>query len=397
MSRRYERLYVEYERLKFLFANHPKIRIVEVSGDPPDHYVVEYRVRGLVETKTGVEIRGEHRVQITLGPNYPNEAPYCAMLTPVFHPNIDGFKICTEDVTPAGRRLDQIIVFVGRLIAFQAYNLSSPRNGAARVWAEQHLASFPLETFELLPQAIQDGSPLPVFRGSDIPVPEPPQIPPEPVANVNGEGGDEPAWSEPDPSVPIPPFAPVAEPAPQVMRESGPFPESHVPLPNPPRAVSAPCANCAAETAEERLRQCEMGHLVCPDCSLPCAKCGRELCALCAPASCQQCSTPLCAACGVQCTCGTVLCAAHSRPCAICGRPLCWGCLALCGGCGLLCCRTHLDSSGRCSTCVKRGADNPAADRSPMGDGHNPWKAGANSEAVGASRAPTPWRDPASV
>jgi len=294
MNRRYQRLWVTHEEIKFLFADHERIGIVDAAGDPPDRYVIEYRVRGLTETKEGIVEREVHRVQITLGPNYPNEAPYCVMLTPVFHPNIDGFKICTEDVTPAGRRLDQVIVFIGRLITFQAYNLASTRNGEARVWAEQHMDHFPLESVELLPRALLEGRPLPVFSARDIPAPKP---------------------------------APSAE----QVEDTRP-----------------PCANCGRPVTGS----CSSGHHVCADCSLVCPNCQRLLCALCELHTCAECSCQVCAECWIACSnCGHELCATHARFCAACKAPRCRTCLAVCGNCGGLYCSTHLDDAGRCPSC----------------------------------------------
>lgn len=52
MSVRLRRLQAEYERLRLLFEDHPRIRIVETAGDPPDRYTIEYRIKGLVQEKT---------------------------------------------------------------------------------------------------------------------------------------------------------------------------------------------------------------------------------------------------------------------------------------------------------------------------------------------------------
>lgn len=300
MSRRYERLYVEYERLKFLFANHDRIRIEEAVGDPPDHYVIEYRVLGLVETKEGVGESSLHRVQITLGQDYPKVAPYCVMLTPAFHPNIDGFKICTEDVTPANRRLDQIIVFIGRLITFQTFNLTSTRNGEARVWTEQHLSRFPLDKVELLPRWLQEGKHLPTFTAQDIPAPK---------------------------------ARPLPEPQPR-------------------------CANCGGSAG--KLDQCSGAHLVCADCSVTCSNCSRLLCALCEMHACADCRSQVCPECWIVCSqCGRELCPAHVRFCATCNTPRCRACLSVCPNCGRLSCTTHLDSYRRCSRCGGTGQARP--------------------------------------
>src|SRR4051812_42075484 len=108
MNVRLRRLQAEYARLQYIFEGHERIRIVEAAGQPPEKYVIEYRVKGLVEEKNAVIVEREvHRAEISLGPLYPREMPRCVMLTPVFPPNIDHLAICTEDIGAAGQWLDQ--------------------------------------------------------------------------------------------------------------------------------------------------------------------------------------------------------------------------------------------------------------------------------------------------
>ena len=38
--------------------------------------------------------RAQHEVEIHLTHDYPRLSPMCRMLTPIFHPNIDGSTIC---------------------------------------------------------------------------------------------------------------------------------------------------------------------------------------------------------------------------------------------------------------------------------------------------------------
>ena len=75
--------------------------------------------------------------------------PFCRMLTPVFHPNIDPQKICIGDHWSAGQSLAQLIVRIGEMICFQSYNLKSPLNARAAAWAEMHLDELPLERADL--------------------------------------------------------------------------------------------------------------------------------------------------------------------------------------------------------------------------------------------------------
>src|SRR5918911_4132952 len=157
MSVRLLRLQAEHERLVRLFADHERIRIVESVGSPPERYVIEYNMRGLVEDKGELKEQNVHRAQIALGPNYPRERPRCVMLTPVFHPNIDHLAICTEDIGSADQTLDQSIVFIGEMITYQAFNLQSPRNGDAARWTAEHLEDLPLEGMDLVPHMLTQG------------------------------------------------------------------------------------------------------------------------------------------------------------------------------------------------------------------------------------------------
>lgn len=315
MSVRLRRLYAEHERLKALFANHDRIRIVDAIGDPPDRYVVEYHVRGLTETKDGAIVeRNLHRVQITLGPNYPKDMPVCIVLgTPIFHPNIDHLAVCTEDVSAAGRTLDHTIVFIGELITFQAYNLQSPRNGDAAHWTEQNLNRLPLETVDLFPRPLLEGAVIPVPRAGDAPLrPRPPE---------------------------------------------------------PPGYSEWKCGNCGRMGPAAGLRTCRGNHVACSDCAMPCANCAKTLCAVCDVHSCVECRRAVCVDCVSVCSlCRRETCPAHTVPCPVCAALRCNACSSVCRGCGGLVCGVHLDAAGLCPSCRRPGASDPF-NVSPVGPG----------------------------
>ena len=67
------------------------------------------------------------------------------MLTPVFHPNIDDSTICVGDHWAAGERLTDLVVRIGEMLAFQAYNIKSPLNGEAAMWADLHPEHLPVD------------------------------------------------------------------------------------------------------------------------------------------------------------------------------------------------------------------------------------------------------------
>ena len=159
MNPRLRRLYADCEQVKSVFAAHPRISVVSVEGDPPEKYVVEYRVAGLVgreeladapaAVRSQVMPRMTHRAEIFLPIDYPRRPPFCRMTTPVFHPNIDAQKICIGDHWSAGQKLSHLIVRIGEMITYQSYNVKSPLNGEAAAWASQNIDRLPLEKVDL--------------------------------------------------------------------------------------------------------------------------------------------------------------------------------------------------------------------------------------------------------
>ena len=51
-----------------------------------------------------------HQAEVFLPLDYPRRPPFCRMITPVFHPNIDPQKICLGDHWSAGQSLAQLAV-----------------------------------------------------------------------------------------------------------------------------------------------------------------------------------------------------------------------------------------------------------------------------------------------
>src|SRR3954447_4084087 len=150
MQARLRRLTADYEKVKSLFADHPYIRLVKVEGTPPDKYTFAFQVQGLVPQTDDLFVHGAtHQAEVFLPIDYPRRPPFCRMITPIYHPNIDPQKICIGDHWSAGQSLAQMIVRVAEMICFQSYNLKSPLNARAAAWAEQHPDSLPLERSDL--------------------------------------------------------------------------------------------------------------------------------------------------------------------------------------------------------------------------------------------------------
>jgi len=149
-SARLRRLKADQERVNAIFVNHPYVRLVASEGNPPDRYTFEFKISSLVPT-TGENfgVSGVHKAEVFLPVDYPRQPPFCRMLTPVFHPNIDPAKICIGDHWSAGQSLAQLVCRIGEMLCYQSYNTKSPLNAKAAAWAEENVERLPLEKTDL--------------------------------------------------------------------------------------------------------------------------------------------------------------------------------------------------------------------------------------------------------
>jgi ubiquitin-protein ligase len=147
---RLRRLQADHQLMQQVFGEHPRIRLIAAEGEPPEKYLLEYRVRSMVPAEGEDRHVGTvHRAEIFLPVDYPRRPPFCRMTTPVFHPNIDPQKICIGDHWSAGQSLAQLAVRIGEMLCYQSYNVKSPLNGQAAAWAEQNIDRLPLDRADL--------------------------------------------------------------------------------------------------------------------------------------------------------------------------------------------------------------------------------------------------------
>ncbi len=146
-SPRTRRLKIDYELLSRRFANWPVIQISASAGLPPEHYRFVYSLKGLYVDAAGEILeRDSHVLEVNLSLDYPRRAPQCRMLTPVFHPNFDDSTVCIGDFWAASEGLDDLVIRIGRMIAYQEYNTRSPLNGLAAKWTAEHLSELPIDS-----------------------------------------------------------------------------------------------------------------------------------------------------------------------------------------------------------------------------------------------------------
>ena len=152
MNVRLRRLYADQKNVLKVFENHPHIKLLETKGEPAEKYIFEFRLNGLIEEgdEDKVIIRNTHQAEIYLPVDYPRRPPFCRMMTPIFHPNIDPQKICIGDHWSAGQSLEQLIIRIGEMICFQSFNVKSPLNARAAIWVKNNIALLPLDKADLM-------------------------------------------------------------------------------------------------------------------------------------------------------------------------------------------------------------------------------------------------------
>ncbi len=156
-SPRVRRLKLDYELLSTRFLDWPLIQISGTAGIPPELYRFTYRLKGLYVASNGdIVERDEHVMEVSLSLGYPRRPPHCRMITPIFHPNFDASTVCIGDFWAASEGLDDLIVRVGRMIAYQEFNTKSPLNGLAAKWAAQHSELLPVDGREVAPPSLVD-------------------------------------------------------------------------------------------------------------------------------------------------------------------------------------------------------------------------------------------------
>jgi ubiquitin-protein ligase len=152
---RARRLVADEREMREAFDDaNPIVRIESTHGAPAEKYVVALDVRSIVRGKP--EQTGEsHRVEVELTHDYPRVGPRCRMLTPIFHPNIDAAAICVGDHWTAGERLTDLIARIAEMLAYQAYNVRSPLNAEAAMWADQNASRLPIDARDLRAEMIR--------------------------------------------------------------------------------------------------------------------------------------------------------------------------------------------------------------------------------------------------
>ncbi len=147
---RQRRLVADEREMRSHFEMNALIRLLSTHGSPAERYELEFHVDSLVAGDGKKVTPGKvHRVEVQLAAEYPRVGPKCRMLSPIFHPNIDATSICIGDHWTAGEKLSDLVVRIAEMLAYQAYNIRSPLNAVAAMWADLNGDKLPTDKRDL--------------------------------------------------------------------------------------------------------------------------------------------------------------------------------------------------------------------------------------------------------
>lgn len=150
LNLRGRRLLADERDMRVVFGPGSIGSIISTRGEPPELYVIDLRVASLVSGSAKDAAMGTvHRLEVQLTNDYPRVGPKCRMLTPVFHPNFDAASVCIGDHWAAGEKLSDLVIRVAEMLAYQAYNIRSPLNATAAMWADTHPEQLPIDRRDL--------------------------------------------------------------------------------------------------------------------------------------------------------------------------------------------------------------------------------------------------------
>lgn len=153
MNPRLRRLYADANRIRDEFAGHPHVSVEFVGSEPAERYRITYRLLGVVLDESGQPaVRDTHVVEFQLGADYPRGGPLISTVTSVFHPNMRagaGGEVCIGDVWTPAQPLADLVMKVGDMIQYRAFNELSPLNADAARWVVAHPEIFPIGSVQL--------------------------------------------------------------------------------------------------------------------------------------------------------------------------------------------------------------------------------------------------------
>ncbi len=150
MTEQNGQLAADHRDIQQRFSASPHIEVRGSQGNPPHAYEIKYRLKGLHKDADGrVDVVEVHTVWIDLPYGYPIFPPVCKAVSPIFHPDFGPETIFTSDFWKNTPSLPELIIHIGRLIAFQLYSHEDVGNSEALEWIRANGDQLPLDKADL--------------------------------------------------------------------------------------------------------------------------------------------------------------------------------------------------------------------------------------------------------
>jgi ubiquitin-protein ligase len=158
-------------------------------GKPAQRFLIEFRGKSLSREKGKVGLREHHEVEVKLGASYPRSMPELRWLTPIYHPNISEIGlVCLGGYGThwvPSLHLDELCVMLWDMARYYNYDIRSPYNREAALWAaNQTTFAFPTDPRPLRDRRVAlgrieeprpgSGEPYPALKAPLIAAPGPP-------------------------------------------------------------------------------------------------------------------------------------------------------------------------------------------------------------------------------
>ncbi len=144
-----QQLIADFDQVRKTLALYPDISIIQTTGEPPDHYEIEYHLKGYKKNPDGtISPENQHRILIDLPFGYPHFPPSVKPLTPVFHPDIDPDAVRIADFWQETPSLAELVLHIGKMIC-GTYSPENPFNQEAFDWYEERRDWLPFDSVEM--------------------------------------------------------------------------------------------------------------------------------------------------------------------------------------------------------------------------------------------------------
>lgn len=139
----------DYKKLTKLVKHYPAISIVSTEKEPPEKYVLEYRLFGYGSDAAGtVQVARRHQVQLELPFGYPHFPPIVKPLSSIYHPDVDENAVRIADYWQESGSLPDLVVHIGDMIRGKEFTVDRPFNAEAAEWYTKQQHKLPLAELE---------------------------------------------------------------------------------------------------------------------------------------------------------------------------------------------------------------------------------------------------------